>query len=204
MADETQVTIAALCISLIALFTAVSQVLTQLFATADGYRRCQAAIIGGWAQLTRRKFRWAELRYETIYTTPRFALSPYTGKTIWHDKGGGGKAGRLTASVMRGIPFHPLDGTPEMVKATYANPLNQNAGLGVYDGPSEMVSWTRLIDALHSVGADTRACLTPMKRSDFKQDQDWGCFTIPTLTPQRHSWDFLPPDVIRPLAGKLP
>ena len=98
------------------------------------------------------------------------------------------------------VTYYPLDGTPENIRKTYASPLNLNPGTGVYDGSSEMVSWVRFIDALHSMNADTRASLTPTKRSEFKPDEDWGGFMIPMVTAQNHSWDFVPPDVIRPLA----
>ncbi|KAF1990901.1 hypothetical protein K402DRAFT_401049 [Aulographum hederae CBS 113979] len=48
----------------------MSQVMQQYFATADGYRRCSASVMGEWARFTRRKFKWSELRFETIFATP--------------------------------------------------------------------------------------------------------------------------------------
>ncbi|KAL8812958.1 MAG: hypothetical protein Q9223_007164 [Gallowayella weberi] len=200
MADESQFALAALVVALVALITTISQVLSQLFQTADGYRRCQSAIIGGWAKLTTRKFRWADLRFETIYTTPRFALAPYTGQPIRHHKGLTRRTG-VAASAIRETIYYPLDGSPDMVRDTFASPLHEDPGQGVFGGMSEMASWVRFIDALHSYGADTRKYMNPAKkRSEIKPTEDWGGYTIPHATLQRHSWDFVPPDVIRPLA----
>ena len=197
MAEDSNLAIAALVVALVALFTAISQVLSQLFATADGYRRCQSSIIGPWAKLTTRKFRWRELRYETIYTTPRFSLAPYYGSRSWQGK----PDESVMSMAIRGTPTLPLDGTQEMIEKTYATPPGGHGGLEVYNGPSEMVSWVRLIDALH-VNADyMRRSLVYRQRSGFNYAQeDWGGYTIPMIKRQKHSWDFVPPDVVRPLA----
>ena len=56
MEEQSKIAIAALVVSLVALVTTASQVLSQLFATADGYRRCQLSVIGGWGGQTHRKF----------------------------------------------------------------------------------------------------------------------------------------------------
>lgn len=60
----------ALFISLVALIAATLQVLQQYSATADGYRRCQPSVMGGWARFTKRRFRWSEHRFETIFAVP--------------------------------------------------------------------------------------------------------------------------------------
>ena len=196
MANDVQLAVAALVVAFVALFTAVSQVLSQLFATADGYRRCQAGIVGQWAELTSRKFRWRELRYETIYTTPRFSLAPYRGARTWQKR----PSAIVTSIVHEGTPTLPLDGTPEMIQETYATPISEKRGLEFYDGPSEMVSWVRLIDALHINAEETRRFVMSQTKSEFNTAQDWGGYTIPMIKRQKHSWDFVPPDVVRPLA----
>lgn len=195
MANDSQLAVAALVVALVALLTTVSQVLSQLFATADGYRRCQSSIMGAWAKATHRKFRWADLRFETLYTTPRFALFPYNGKTM-------STFSRKGRSMPLGIPYHPLDGSKEMIQKTYATPLSEDLGTSVFHGPVEMASWVRLIDALHLLAADTRDMSKPIK-SDEKfgnVNEYWPNYLIPMVTQQEHSWDFVPPDVIRPLA----
>jgi hypothetical protein len=56
--DEGSVATTALIIAMAALVIACGQLLQQLFATADGLRRCQNSVIGGWSQLVQLRFRW--------------------------------------------------------------------------------------------------------------------------------------------------
>ncbi|KAI4224083.1 MAG: hypothetical protein L6R36_004937 [Xanthoria steineri] len=151
MEEESKLALAALVVSLVALVTTISQVLSQLFATADGYRRCQPSIIGGWGRLTCRKFRWSDLRFETIYTTPRFALMPYTGNTITYERN------MTVGSMLKTTTqeYNPLDGTPAMIEKTYATLGHQASGLNVFKGFNEMASWVRFIDALHASALET-------------------------------------------------
>lgn len=67
--------IVAITIALIAFFVTTAQLLQALFGTAEGYRRCQSSVIGGWATKTKRKWRWSEFRFETIFTTPDIHLA---------------------------------------------------------------------------------------------------------------------------------
>ena len=50
------VAVAALTVALCAMVTALGQLFQQLFAAADGYRRCQKSVIGQYAKHTR--LRW--------------------------------------------------------------------------------------------------------------------------------------------------
>jgi hypothetical protein len=70
MANDMDIAVVALAISLVALFTTLLQLLQQYYATADGYRRCQKSVMAGWAKYTHRKFRWSEFRFETIFVVP--------------------------------------------------------------------------------------------------------------------------------------
>lgn len=63
-----------------------------------------------------------------------------------------------------------------------------------------MASWVRFIDALHSNATETRMLTKSTKRNGIKPEEDWKGYTIPMVTSQKRSWDFVPPDVIRPLA----
>jgi hypothetical protein len=56
--DEGNVATAALVIAISAFVIACGQLLQQFFATADGLRRCQDSVIGGWSQLVQLRFRW--------------------------------------------------------------------------------------------------------------------------------------------------
>ena len=68
------VAIVALIVSLVAFAVTLTQLLQQLFATADGYRRCGEAVIGPWHRYRERRTLWWELRVETTYVTPQISL----------------------------------------------------------------------------------------------------------------------------------
>ena len=74
MALETNISVVALAISLIALFLTSIQLLQQLFATGDGFRRCQDSVIGLWSKEVKWRWRSTELRFETQYKTPHFTM----------------------------------------------------------------------------------------------------------------------------------
>jgi hypothetical protein len=57
-ADDDSVATTALVIAIAAFVIACGQLLQQLFVTADGLRRCQSSVIGGWSQLVELRFRW--------------------------------------------------------------------------------------------------------------------------------------------------
>jgi hypothetical protein len=69
------VAVAALIIALIALITAIGQLLQVYLGTADGYRRCQSSVMGNWAKRTRLRWRWGQIRFETLYTTPELCMT---------------------------------------------------------------------------------------------------------------------------------
>ncbi len=72
--EQDNTAILAIVIALIAFFVTTAQLLQALFGTAVGYRQCQSSVIGEWAKKTRRKWRWSEFRFETIFTTPNIQL----------------------------------------------------------------------------------------------------------------------------------
>lgn len=74
MSLSDNVSVTALVISLIALGIGVGSLLTQLFATAEGYRKCKQMIIGPWANHTRRHWLGFEFRFEVLYVTPEIVL----------------------------------------------------------------------------------------------------------------------------------
>jgi hypothetical protein len=55
--DEANIATAALVIAISAFVIACGQLLQQLFATADGLRRCQQSVIGDWSQFVKLRFR---------------------------------------------------------------------------------------------------------------------------------------------------
>ena len=165
MANDGTISTIALAVALVALITTISQCLGQFLATADGYRRCQASVMGGWAKMTHRRFRWSEMRFETLYTTPLFGLS---------------QRNDLTDS--KKTPRYYLDGSLDAMKKTYCGRNVQLADT------TSLVSWVRLVEALHISTRET------LRYSDFNRS------SIPNVMLQRRSWDFVPPEVVRPLA----
>ena len=166
MVNDTTISTIALAVALVALITTVSQVLGQFLATADGYRRCQASVMGGWAKMTHRHFRWSEMRFETIYTAPRFGLS----------------------DNIEGVKelHYPLNGSSFMMLKTHFEPYrNTSASI------TSLVSWVRFMEALHLTSSAT------FHRGVSCTERG---LLLPDVTIERRSWDFVPPEVVRPLA----
>ena len=86
MPPEVALSTTALIIALIALFITIAQLLQHLFATAEGYRRCQASVLGPWAKRTRKKFRWSQFRYEVFFTTPRIDFATVSRRELIFSK----------------------------------------------------------------------------------------------------------------------
>ena len=210
MASDTTISTIALAVALVALVTTVSQVLGQFLATADGYRRCQSSVMGGWAKLTHRRFRWSEMRFETLYTTPQFGLFPYMpGQSVSKE---------VDAYGTKEIHYQ-LDGSAWTKKATYCE-TTRGPHLA---GGTENVSWLRFIEALHKNSKDSLKFFgissneiawrnEPSTAKDLMaQEMILGDITqhaygskgylIPDLKMQRRCWDFVPPEVVRPLAS---
>ena len=66
--EQDNTAIVAIIIAVIAFFVTTAQLLQALFGTAEGYRRCQPSVIGGWSSEAQRKWRWREFRFETVGT----------------------------------------------------------------------------------------------------------------------------------------
>ena len=166
MVNDTTISTIALAVALVALITTVSQVLGQFLATADGYRRCQASVMGGWAKMTHRHFRWSEMRFETLYTTPRFNLSGMESR---------GNERR-----------YPLNGTPSMMSKTHCQSYRYSSA-----SATSLVSWLKFMEALH---LNTHATF----HRGVSYALSW--LSLPEITIEKRSWDFVPPEVVRPLA----
>ncbi|KAJ4303150.1 hypothetical protein N0V90_002043 [Kalmusia sp. IMI 367209] len=74
MSLSDNVSVTALVISIVALGIGFASFFAQLFATAEGYRKCKHAVIGPWANHTRRHWLGFEFRYEVLYVTPEILL----------------------------------------------------------------------------------------------------------------------------------
>jgi hypothetical protein len=204
MANQTDVSTTALVVSLIALIIAIGQLAQQLFGTAEGYRRCQESIIGPWSRLRRRRFRFSELRIQTQFMTPNFFLLedddsrlPANGETsrvvsdTWYNWV------QSTLSNL-GRDLCPGDVVPLNASHSLIPELSTSYG-------AEQAGWLLLLSRLRNleqVYNDFRlAGRIPMgisikhssERQNLRRSQ-------PVFQPLPNSWDFMPPDVVRPLA----
>ena len=170
---DTNIAATTLAIALIAFFIALGQLLQQYFATADGHRRCQRSVMGGWAKMTRLRWRWREFRFETLYTTPEIILRSPSMFGVF--------------GVFRALgKFIVLDGSQKSREASLLEtPLPRT-------NRYESVCWLLLLNALHDSAKNISSLL------GFHGYLESGL--NPAVRFQESSWDFQVPDVVRPLA----
>ncbi|KAF5131589.1 hypothetical protein E5D57_007944 [Metarhizium anisopliae] len=167
MADT--IAVVALIVSAVALIIALAQLLAQVIGTVEGHRRCQAAVMGAWAEKTHRDWHWRQFRYETLFTTPEIVLASYDPKR------------------------------PESVAVTgYKDSRKQTLELEDKNDPShQLVCWVHLLSALHE-------CIAPIAleliAKNTYQRRPLDNTTWPTIYFRQRSWDFMPPDIVRPFA----
>ena len=172
--EENNTALAAIIIAVIAFFVTTGQLLQQIFGTADGYRHCQASVIGDWATLTRRKWRWSEFRFETKFTTPNIRLIEVED------------CARLTKVRL-------ITGDLESRRRTYTISISNTDN----DESGDQVGWLALLDQLHLFQENYRVKgITPNITTDRPMQQ----MNCPAITLRERSWDLIPPDIIRPVA----
>ncbi|KAI4188888.1 MAG: hypothetical protein L6R41_001859 [Letrouitia leprolyta] len=194
--DEVQVQLgaAALAIALTALAIAVAQLLGQLFATADGYRRCQPSVMGTWAKHTKLRWRWSQMRFETLFTTPEIFLCPFDPSvnpmsekfgTNWDVNWIGDLPGTADLSRTAERPYFAriacLDS--KLVDSDFESGSGQ-----------ELACW---LPFLHSVRKNERQIQTSgsdEQSAAYHTHRRSACCSI------QRSWDFMAPELLRPLA----
>ncbi|KIW19212.1 hypothetical protein PV08_03506 [Exophiala spinifera] len=187
----------ALVVSLVALCVALLQVLQQYTATADGFRRCHSSVMGNWAALTQRRFRLSELRFETVFAVPViFLRDDDSVPLVWFrnrpviDIEGTDASVRSTSmsdAVARHKP-HRLSGSLGFSARKFPKLFNDNKCDAVLID-NDLVSWVRLLDKLQAV--------------EFQLGQISSGFKPilrPAIQVSYRSWDFVPPDVMKPYA----
>jgi hypothetical protein len=177
MVDSVAVT--ALAIALVALITALGQLLQQYFATADGYRRCQRSVMGLWASKTSMRFRWSEFRLETTFVVPRIVYKYHLQPP--------------SMAVVNGncVLINTFDSLAESMTT---KGWHNEKGRKFYQS-DELACWVPLLATLHSQGAEAIMA--------FRDQPMGGCKLIglPSIQFIHKSWDFMPPDIIRPMAS---
>lgn len=174
MSLEGTVALAALIIAVVALIPAVLQALQQYVATSEGYRRCQAPVIGSWSKRTRRRFRARELRFETLYAVPRFTV-----RNWWP-----------------GVAPNTLYAPPDFCEDSglVDRGFGHVTTVGRHD---ESTTWLDLTNALYR---QHRAVETDIGARGTQPQSVTLKLGLPCLSVLSRSWDFVPPDVTRPLA----
>lgn len=177
---ETYLALTALVVALCSLLITTGQLLGQYFATADGYRRCQPSVMGPWAKRTRMRWRWAQFRFEVLYSAPDIFLHEF-----------GVDASDLRLGNVPGAEW--ITGSLESESGTMVAPHS-------FSNPSnEMVCWLPLLAVLHQHEREMERC--GCYKASYDTLLRHGRFPLaPALTIRERSWDFMSPDVVRPFA----
>jgi hypothetical protein len=182
---------AALAFALFSFIVATVQALGQYFSTADGYRRCKASLVGHWAQKVRLRWRWSQLRFESMFTTPDIFLSGYTYdeyQGIIPSDTGGGIEWVAVPSIHRKLHHD---------KAAKLNPeseklkeLDHNYHL---PESQDLACWLYLLNSLRSVEVQRQ-------RGRIYASTNGTEFFSPACRLRERSWDLMSPELVRPLA----
>ena len=184
--SESLIALVALFISLLALLIASLQLSAQIFATAEGTRKCSPSVLGEWGKKTRWRWRWNEGRFETLFTTPEIFLG-----TIFCQEN------QFHVIDQKDKTWYMFEKEPELCKLI---PLD-----GEHDS-SELVGWIPFLRAIR------REAINYIKKSSYVPDIDipgvgkpsssvaihritWPCAQM-----RERSFDFMPQDLPRPLA----
>lgn len=165
--DNNLLPTAALVVALVALVVSLGQVIGQYSATADGYRRCQASVMGPWARKTRLRWRWSQFRFETLFTVPEIMLSEQWSPS--HDV------------------INILDWTPSSTTAHPAFP-----GIQTVAECDELVCWVPFLQSLYQ-NEMALSMLSCYQTANVK-------LLTPAIRFRERSWDFVLPEIVRPLA----
>ncbi|KAI4216707.1 MAG: hypothetical protein LQ351_001196 [Letrouitia transgressa] len=180
MTNSDSIANVALVISIIALLVTTAQLLSQVFATAEGHRRCQPSVIGGWAKLTKRKWRWTSFRFETYFTTPHIVI-----RTYWYQR---------TEYVLKQTARAATFSFESLDDLDYESPSK-----------NELACWIAFLYVLQkSLKSDERifylhrvAYCVP----DHAKKAPTTDASLPVTYRIIRSWDFMPPEVVRPFAS---
>ena len=188
--EQDNTAILAIVIALIAFFVTTAQLLQALFGTAVGYRQCQPSVMGQWATKTKRKWRWSEFRFETIFTTPNIFLVNAADEPHQNHKG-----------------IHLIKGDIDSRRETYSTPSSQKVEyvatghVALAELPHDLVGWLSLLNMLHLTQERVFEMTTFDQTESFLAREIPRSLTYPAITFRTRSWDFMPPDIVRPFAA---
>lgn len=213
---ELNVALVALVISLFALVVATVQLLTQLFGTADGTRKCSTSVLGEWGKLTRWRWRWSEGRFETLYIVPEIFLGetpfsalegPVIGMATTENylnvpAESEYSKGRQKGDALTKYRQRPkLDMSDQWSRHWLAKPDPALERLMVQQNEkrldNELAGWVSFLQLLHQNSDSTLKSVGQGNRNLLNSSiMCWPCLVF-----RQKSWDFMPPDVVRPLAS---
>ena len=203
-----RVAIVALLVSLIALLIALIQLIQAIAGTAEGFRRCAESVIGPWVQLRRRVLNVSELRLEVQYATPHFSVlsteeyyvreRPNTFRSDLLQEMAVSKRRIKWLKVLRDTTRvarkdnTSVNGSQHPDTEKRAVPATRvDAGA---DRESEVrVSWLHLLNEVHGMYS------TYVSKHDRAAARSPGG-TDAAITVREWNWDFMPVDLLRPLA----
>lgn len=206
MSEQNNTALVAIVIAVIAFVVTTAQLVQALFGTAEGYRRCQASVIGTWANETHRVWRWSEFRYKTVFETPHIYLQSTDDKcmfTPFNEE----SANSHTPAFLSGDEDSRRSTHSEISfreKGATSKPIDRTP----YPRNADLVSWLKLLDRLHQLQERcfdidltgegfNRRCV-----KYYNQTPEAACpILCPAVAFCRRSWDFMPPDIVRPFAS---
>ena len=189
--EQDNTAIVAIVIALIAFFVTTAQLLQALFGTAIGYRQCQPSVMGEWATKTRRKWRWSEFRFETIFTTPNIQLDARSVFEQGPEYGGV----FITGSASSRRETLSAGDSELRVWPARREPRSETT--------SDLAGWLSLLNTLHLSQQHFFGLTTHENQQRLPHNLPGsvaGDMTCPAITFHTRSWDFMPPDIVRPFA----
>ena len=170
--------IAVLFVGLTALLSSIALLLYQYLAITHGSRRCQRSVMGLWANGTRLRWDWNQLRFQTVFMVPEIVLSNV----------GVEKSKEEENTTDNEIEW--ITGSIGSRNRTYSSLARTNSTHN--DG--ERVSWLGLLEALHGHELDLQK-LNGNQKLPSGSDQ-----SHPAVKFRKRTWDLISPDTIRPHA----
>ncbi len=181
---QRNIVTAGIAVASCAFIIAMGHMLNQYRATCERYRKCQYYVMGPWAKQTHLRWRWDQLRFETLFTAPEILLAEFR---INQSKE------RVTASL--------TDDRVECISGSELSLFNTMT----YDGDAEerssdFASWLLLLGSLHSNERELKryGCysLPALSGNQNSQRQLVG----PAVRFHELSWNSMPRESVHPSA----
>ena len=229
MALENNVAVTALVVSLIALLISTSQLLQQIFGTAEGYRRCLPSVVGQWSKTRHRVFHLRELRLETRFQTPEFAL-------VEEEAANSKPVTTAPSSLLHLAPEKTSEKCPDFINGSddsrkrtltkkeeddhkrpsrwdqarfflSATLIWTDENVSSVDTNSIPVGWLSFLEKLHDHEQIYERQIAfirtaqPVSKGPILSQQSYFRRARPAVKRVERSWDFMPVDALRPLAS---